>query len=383
MSVPTHKDEEDKVNHVYLDDSEDTPTGIAITPKLVGESTTVHECTGYLSAPFCAPLRPLSPDVLAILSPDELEHIRPSRRSSRVSQVDIAIGRPRRLRARLNKSWIRNKGLFLMLVAQFFGVLMNVTTRILEIEGNDGKGFHPLQILFVRMGITCILASSYMYWRKTPHFPLGAPEVRSLLVARGFCGFFGVFGMYYSLLYLPLADATVITFLAPGISCWLCSKLLKEPFTRAEMIGTFVSLIGVLFIARPTSLLHAFGSSANVPASGVTGDMLVREAAAASNYNSVTPAQRLEGVGVALLGVCGAVGAYTTIRWIGKRAHALISVNYFAAWCTLVSLIMQVALPSIGFLLPANMREWGLLFFLGTCGFVMVSRSCRDLCEAS
>ena len=374
MSVPISKDEEDKSGHVYVDTHEDAPTGVEIAPKLDGQTASVYERTGYLSAPFSGPLRPLSPDVLSILSADDFEHVQPSRRASRVSQLDSA-GESRSLRARLNNSWVRNKGIFLMLIAQFFGVLMNVTTRILEIDVNNCKGFHPFQFLFVRMGITLILASSYMYWRKTPHFPLGAPEVRSLLVARGFCGFFGVFGMYYSLLYLPLADATVITFLAPGISCWVCSKLLKEPFTRAEMIGTFVSLIGVLFIARPTTLFHAFGASANVPVSGDTFD---QEPATAGNYDSVTPAQRLEGVGVALLGVCGAVGAYTTIRWIGKRVHALITVNYFAAWCTLVSLVMQVALPSIGFLLPANLREWSLLFFLGTCGFVMVSSVFQD-----
>lgn len=49
-----------------------------------------------------------------------------------------------------------------MLGAQVFGCLMNVLTRLLEIEGNKGKGLHPFQILFARMGITMILASSYM-----------------------------------------------------------------------------------------------------------------------------------------------------------------------------------------------------------------------------
>lgn len=68
--------------------------------------------------------------------------------------------------------------------------------RLLELEGNNGKGFHPFQILFARMGITVILASLYMWWKGTPHFPLGAPGVRGLLVARGLTGFFGVFGMY-------------------------------------------------------------------------------------------------------------------------------------------------------------------------------------------
>lgn len=48
-----------------------------------------------------------------------------------------------------------------MLLAQFFGVLMNVTTRVLEVEGNKGKGLHPFHILFARMSITMVLASLY------------------------------------------------------------------------------------------------------------------------------------------------------------------------------------------------------------------------------
>lgn len=175
--------------------------------------------------------------------------------------------------------------------------------------------------------------------------------------------------MYNSLLYLPLADATVITFLAPGLTCWVCSKLLKEPFTRIEMIGTFVSMIGVVFIARPTSLFDAFGVSDSTPSSDPSGGV---EPADAGNYDDVTPRQRLMAVGLALLGVVGTVIAFTTIRWIGKRAHPLISVNYFAAWCTLVSLVMMAVLPGIGFLLPADLKEWGYLIFLGVCGFIMV-----------
>jgi len=46
---------------------------------------------------------------------------------------------PRTLRGKLRLSWVRNKGLALVLIAQLFGTLMNVTTRLLEIEGNDGR----------------------------------------------------------------------------------------------------------------------------------------------------------------------------------------------------------------------------------------------------
>jgi hypothetical protein len=34
---------------------------------------------------------------------------------------------------------------------------------------------------------------------------------------------------------------------------------------------------------------------------------------------------------------------------------------------------MMFALPGVGFLLPANLKEWCYLFFLGICGFIMVS----------
>lgn len=87
--------------------------------------------------------------------------------------------------------------------------------------------------------------------------------------------------------------------------------------------------------------------------------------------NHVTSAQRLSAVGVALVGVLGAASAYTTIRWIGKRAHPLISVNYFAAWATIVSTVALLAVPGIGFRLPANARQWFYLVFLGICGFLM------------
>ena len=40
----------------------------------------------------------------------------------------------------------QNKGVIYVLTAQLFGVLMNVTTRLLEIEGNHGEGMHPFQV---------------------------------------------------------------------------------------------------------------------------------------------------------------------------------------------------------------------------------------------
>ena len=44
------------------------------------------------------------------------------------------------------KLWTRNKGLALVTLAQFFGVMMNVTTRLLETDGKHGHGMHPFQV---------------------------------------------------------------------------------------------------------------------------------------------------------------------------------------------------------------------------------------------
>jgi hypothetical protein len=119
---------------------------------------------------------------------------------------------PPAVKSRIQAFWISNKGLALVLISQLFGSLMNVATRALEMEGNDGtrfisirfpnlthiigQGYHPFHILFARMFITVVCASLYMWKMKIAHFPWGMPEVRSLLIARGLTGFFGVFGMY-------------------------------------------------------------------------------------------------------------------------------------------------------------------------------------------
>jgi drug/metabolite transporter (DMT)-like permease len=56
--------------------------------------------------------------------------------------------------------------------------------------------------------------------------------------------------MWYSMMYLPLAEATVITFLAPSVAGYLCHLVLKDPFTRKEQLGSFVALAGVILIAQ-------------------------------------------------------------------------------------------------------------------------------------
>jgi hypothetical protein len=85
-----------------------------------------------------------------------------------------------------SRFWSRNRGVVLVAAAQLFGAVMNLAARLLELEG---EGMHPFQILFARMSLTAILCCLYMYFTKVQDFPLGAREVRGLLVLRGVSGF--------------------------------------------------------------------------------------------------------------------------------------------------------------------------------------------------
>lgn len=156
-----------------------------------------------------------------------------------------------------------------------------------------------------------------------------------------------------SLQYLPIADAVVITFLAPSVASYACYLFLKEPFTKSSQYASLISFLGVFLIARPTSFFSSSGAiTDNPPPTNTTNPEHA--------FPVATPTQRLDAVGVALLGVLGAAGAFTSIRWIGKRAHPLISVNYFSTFCTLISFLALTLpiFPEASFKLPANLRQW-------------------------
>jgi drug/metabolite transporter (DMT)-like permease len=185
--------------------------------------------------------------------------------------------------------------------------------------------------------------------------------------------------MWYSMMYIPLADATVLTFLAPGVAGIICYFALREPFTRIEQLATLVALFGVILIAQPATLFANVTSeepSADQPSSAEPPEG--PNTSLPGLDHDTTPEERLVAIGVALLGVLGASGAFTTLRAIGKRAHPLISVNFFAMTCTIICTVVLIAAPlldigqpALSWTWPASLRGWFLLFVLGLIGFVM------------
>lgn len=204
------------------------------------------------------------------------------------------------------------------------------------------------------MSITAVASYLYMWYARVPA-PFGTRPVLHLLITRAVFGFLGVYGMYYSVQYLPLAEATVVTFLAPIMTCYACSLLIPgETFTTRQQLAALVSLAGVVLIAQPFRVRQRNENEGQGDTPG-----------SADSYHHILATV------VAFVGVIGAAGAYTSIRMIGKRAHALVSVTYFSSVTTIISLIAMVAFPWVPFRLPSGVLEWSLMVGLGVCGFLL------------
>ena len=81
------------------------------------------------------------------------------------------------------------------------------------------------------------------------------------------------------------------------------------------------------------------------------------------------PHKRLIATLVALWGVVGISSVWIIIRYIGKRAHAIINVSYFSLITGLIALFGILFVPSVHFQTPRTLKQWLLFANLGICGF--------------
>ncbi|KAG9075928.1 hypothetical protein FS749_012343 [Ceratobasidium sp. UAMH 11750] len=220
----------------------------------------------------------------------------------------------------------RNEGLFIIATGQFFSGWMTLCVKVLTLLEKPVPTF---ELVAVRMAITYICCQVYMFASGVADPILGPKGIRMWLVIRGVVGFFGLSGLYYSLQYMSLSDATVLTFLSPNVTAALGFLFLREAVSWKQAAAGVTSLLGVILIAKPTFLFGGGGKT---------------DVGAGEGGPVVTEAQRMVAVGVALVGVFCAAGAYISVRVIGKRAHPMHIISYFSLWCVIVATIgMPVA----------------------------------------
>ena len=100
--------------------------------------------------------RSRSPDNISLVSADDFSELRQlsSYPAARIASNDGErcgeLAESRGWKGALKSTWTRNKGVLLVLIAQVFGTLMSVTTRMLEmgVEGGE-KPLDPFQVSLI------------------------------------------------------------------------------------------------------------------------------------------------------------------------------------------------------------------------------------------
>ena len=160
-------------------------------------------------------------------------------------------------------------------------------------------GIPLLQIIFVRAVISVVLSLADI-WRARVH-PLGHRRV--LLLGRGASGFLALTGVFYALIHLSMAQATVLQYLHPVFTAFLAFLFLAERPTTATIACIVLSLLGLICMVSP---YWCEPNNADVPLWPV------------------------------LAGLAGALGsgvAYTLVRKLVATEHPSVIVLYFPLVC--------------------------------------------------
>lgn len=121
------------------------------------------------------------------------------------------------------------------------------TTLLAKLAGAGEAGLHPLQIsqgrfLFAFLGFWTAAAVL------RPRFTTPAVKVH---VARTLAGWAGVTGMFAAVQFIPLSDATAITFLNPVFAMILAFLVLRERVGPWRWLAAAIAFTGALILIRP------------------------------------------------------------------------------------------------------------------------------------
>ena len=189
-----------------------------------------------------------------------------------------------------------------------------------------GTRLPSMEIVLVRAVIT--LALSYALVRRAKLHPWG--NRKGMLLLRGFLGAAALTCFYFSIVHLPLAEATVIQYTNPVFAALLAAVLIRERLGLRELVGVVASMVGVVLIARPSFL-----------------------------FADAAPIDPLHVV-IALSGALFSATAYVTVRMLRGADDALVIVFYFPV--VTVPLVLPFAIA--GWVAP-TIAEWVVLLGIG------------------
>jgi drug/metabolite transporter (DMT)-like permease len=195
-------------------------------------------------------------------------------------------------------------GIRAMAVGAFWFSVMGLLVKI------AGRRLGSMEIVLFRGVIT--LALSWWALDRLGISPWGTQ--RRLLIVRGTLGSIALTCFFYSILHLPLGEATLIQNMNPVFATLLAAMILKEHLRAPEVICLVTSLVGVVFIAQPTAL-----------------------------FGAVATPTSLTDVGIALMGALASGTAYTLVRKMRTTEHPLVVVFYLPLLSVPISLPFALA----------------------------------------
>lgn len=234
---------------------------------------------------------------------------------------------------------IFRKGVVIYLISLISHSIMQATAKLVL---QDVDIFVAVGI---RMAVTSIISIWLMWYRGIKHSFWGPPHLRLFLFSRGILGFSNLSLSFYSLHWLSLPDQASLAFLTPLVTIIIAAVFLHERLMWQQVVCSFISLGGVLIIARPPAL---FGDST------VTVDL---------HYTIA--------VGAFLASVVGTGAVMVLLRKL-KDANPMASVGNYAVVSTIGSGAALLLLPtSEPRKYPTDFRAWSLIVAMGAFGFFL------------
>ncbi len=209
-----------------------------------------------------------------------------------------------------------------MAIGAFWFSIMSLLVKL------AGRGGLPSQeIVLVRAVLT--LALSWASLRHAGIAPWGTR--RDLLLLRGVLGCFALTCFYFSIVHLPLGEATLIQYTNPVFATLLAALFLGERIGRREVLCLLASLVGVVLVTRPAFL-----------------------------FGGATAALNVQHVLVAVIGAFCSGAAYVVVRRMGTSEHRLVVVFYLP----LVTVPLTIPFAATTWRMPVGW-EWLVLFGVG------------------
>ncbi|HRJ68803.1 MAG TPA: DMT family transporter [Beijerinckiaceae bacterium] len=173
-------------------------------------------------------------------------------------------------------------------------------------------------------------------------------------IRRGIIGTLGMFLGFAGLVYLPLPDATAISYAAPLLSVLLAAVILKETVRLYRWTAVVIGLFGVIVMLLP----HLALGGKHVPPGAATG------------------------VWLALGGALCAAVATIEVRRLTATEHTAAIVVYFSLFTTVAALVtfgLGLVRPEMAWHWPGARDFWMLaaIGMLGGIGQILMTHSYR------